>query len=225
MYNLLTFVTVLLFSSVTACWALLGWVAWWRMRPQYQPARQKCPLLPKPLPRIHNFFTTPGILLPDVFLIVNDCLEIEISKWIHVNDLFGNKWAIIKQNTMTAFLYRFVCLGKKEELDLYKPQLPPQSNCLDLSNRITQKILIHSQTTNDDNWCLLCVWMGEWMRIIFVYLCLVSMFVGLCHDILYIFYKQKHFRKELLNACMKRLLLLLFCIFTIQFMLGYVWKL
>ena len=35
------------FSSVTACSPLLGWAAWWMMRPQYQPARQKCPLFPK----------------------------------------------------------------------------------------------------------------------------------------------------------------------------------
>lgn len=34
-------------SSVTACSALLEWAAWWRMRPQCLPARQKSPLCPK----------------------------------------------------------------------------------------------------------------------------------------------------------------------------------
>lgn len=35
------------FSSVTVCLPLLEWAVWWRMRPQYQPARQKFPLFPK----------------------------------------------------------------------------------------------------------------------------------------------------------------------------------
>lgn len=36
---------ILLFSSsVTACWPLLEWVVWLKMKPQCPPARQKCPL-------------------------------------------------------------------------------------------------------------------------------------------------------------------------------------
>ena len=73
------------FSSVTACSPQLEWVAWLTMRPQYQPARQKC-LLPL------NKFTTVDILLPDVFWILNVCLE-NGNKQMDTREC--NKWTII----------------------------------------------------------------------------------------------------------------------------------
>ena len=97
-----------------------------------------------------------------------------------------------------------------------------------LTNRIKQNIVKHSLkcflvTNDDDNWCLRYVWMGEWMKITFVYLWQVCMFVGLCHNILYIFYKQKKCRKVI--KCMhENTPWLLFCILTIQFMLGFTRK-
>ena len=50
---------------------------------QYQPARQKCLLSLK-----HDKFTAPDSLLPDVLLILNVCLEMELNEWIQVNDFF-----------------------------------------------------------------------------------------------------------------------------------------
>lgn len=58
---------LLFFSSVTACWALLEWEAWWRMRPQSLPARQKSRLCLK-----YRHFHNLDIFLSTVCLIGNN---------------------------------------------------------------------------------------------------------------------------------------------------------
>lgn len=102
MYSLVWYLTTvffLLFSSVTACSLQLEWAAWLKMRPQCPPARQKSPLSLK-----DNNFTTPDVLFPDVFLILNGCHEMEISKWIQADDCFCNKLTLISEcMPMAAF--------------------------------------------------------------------------------------------------------------------------
>lgn len=58
------------FSSVTACSLPLEWAAWLKMRPRYQPARQKFPLS---LRNIHFR------ILSDVSFMLRSILQIKIS--------------------------------------------------------------------------------------------------------------------------------------------------
>ena len=77
-------------SSVTACFLQLGWVAWLKMRPQYQPARQKSPLSLK-----KDDFITADIILPDVFLIQNGFVEIKISYDLMI--FCGKQWTLMPE--------------------------------------------------------------------------------------------------------------------------------
>lgn len=67
-------------SFVTACFQQLEWVVWLKMRPWYQPARQKSPPFLK-----NTTYISPAILLPDFSLIPNDCLDMGMRKWIQVH--------------------------------------------------------------------------------------------------------------------------------------------
>lgn len=97
---------LLFFSSVTACWPLLEWVAWWRMRPQFPQARQRCLLSLK----YRDIFIYLDIFLYPVSLIWNNpwCGLSEVQGLVWTTFTFTSEEQLQEQTHELDFLIMFV---------------------------------------------------------------------------------------------------------------------